>query len=458
MAGGDAPQRNPIARLWYDKETRSIIMQILTIVGLLLFFGYIITNAIENLKLLGKTFSFSFLFDPASYDINQHLISYSSTSTHLRAGVVGILNTLLVAVCGIILATILGFIMGVLRLSPNWLINRLVYCIIEFVRNVPVLLHILLVHGIIVHALPQPRGLPEWANIGDKFFLTNRGLFMPSPIFESLFWVVVAAFVFGIGFSWWFKRHAKKVQDETGRILPVFWTSVGAIIGLPILAYLVTGMPVAWDDPELGTFNLRGGMTIRPEFMALWLALSVYTACFIAEIVRAGILAVSKGQWEASQALGASRGLTLRSIIIPQALRVIVPPLTSQYLNLTKNSSLAIAIGYMDVVATIGGISLMQTGKEMETMIIVLLFYLIVSAGRALGGGRHERSNHPVLRAGRTPQPAGAHADIRTDLLDEAKPLLQLAQCHTYTGDHVAAVAGHSSTAELDVLRCSLAG
>lgn len=354
-------------------------MQILTIVGLLLFFGYIITNAIENLNLLGKTFSYSFLFDPASYDINQHLIPYTSTSTHLRAAVVGILNTLLVAVCGIILATVLGFIMGVLRLSPNWLINRLVYCVIEFVRNVPVLLHILLVHGIIVHTLPQPRGLPDWANFSDLAFLTNRGLFMPSPIFESAFWVVFAAFVIGVAFSWWFRRHAKKVQDETGRILPVFWASLAAIFGLPIVAYLVTGMPVSWDVPVAGKFNLKGGMVIRPEFMALWLALSVYTACFIAEIVRSGILAVSKGQWEASQALGASRSLTLKNIIIPQALRVIVPPLTSQYLNLTKNSSLAIAIGYMDVVATIGGISLMQTGKEMETMIIVLLFYLTVS-------------------------------------------------------------------------------
>ncbi len=378
-ADDSSGQRNPIARLWYDKETRSIILQILTIIGLLLFFGYIISNAITNLRDLGKTFSFSFLNDPASYDINQTLIPYSSTSTHMRAAVVGILNTLLVAACGIILATILGFILGVLRLSPNWLVNRLVYCIIEFVRNVPVLLHILLVHGIIVHSLPQPRGLPDWANFGDLAFLTNRGLFMPSPIFESGFWLVIAAFVVGVGFSMWFKRYAKNVQDETGRILPVFWASVGAIIGLPILAYLVAGMPVSWDIPVAGKFNLKGGMTIRPEFMALWLALSIYTACFIAEIVRAGILAVSKGQWEASQALGASRGLTLKNIIIPQALRVIVPPLTSQYLNLTKNSSLAIAIGYMDVVATIGGISLMQTGKEMETMIIVLLFYLIVS-------------------------------------------------------------------------------
>ncbi len=378
MAGG-SPERNPIARLWYDKETRSVILQILTIILLLTFFGYIIANAIENLRLLGKTFSFTFLFEPASYDINQHLIDYSSTSTHLRAGIVGILNTLLVAVCGIILATILGFIMGVLRLSPNWLVNRLIYCIIEFVRNVPVLLHILLVHGIIVHTLPQPRGLPDWANWGDTFFLTNRGLFMPSPEFGGAFWLVWIAFFAAIGFSIWFKKYAKKIQDDTGRILPVFWTSVGAIIGLPLVAYFITGMPLSWEIPTLGKFNLKGGMTIRPEFMALWLALSIYTACFIAEIVRAGILSVSKGQWEASQALGASRGLTLKNVIIPQALRVIVPPLTSQYLNITKNSSLAIAIGYMDIVATIGGISLMQTGKEMETMIIVLLFYLTVS-------------------------------------------------------------------------------
>jgi general L-amino acid transport system permease protein len=378
MAGGP-PERNPIARLWYDKETRSIIMQILTVVLLLTFFGFIINNAVENLRLLGKTFSFSFLWTEASYDINQHLIEYTSTSTHMRAATVGILNTLLVAVCGIILATILGFIMGVMRLSPNWLINKLVYCVIEFVRNVPVLLHILLVHGLVVHALPQPRGLPEWANFGDLAFLTNRGLFMPSPIFEGGSSAILFAFIAAVGFSWWFKRRARKIQDDTGRILPVFWVSVAAIIGLPLVAYLLTGMPIDWEVPQQSTFNLKGGMVIRPEFMALWLALSVYTACFIAEIVRAGILAVSKGQWEASQALGASRTLTLKNIVIPQALRVIVPPLTSQYLNITKNSSLAIAIGYMDVVATIGGISLMQTGKEMETMIIVLMFYLVVS-------------------------------------------------------------------------------
>ncbi len=376
---GDSPQRNPLARLWYDKETRSVLLQILTVALLFGFLFYIITNAVENLRLLGKTFSFTFLFEPSHYDINQTLIEYSSTSTHLRAGIVGILNTLLVAVCGIILATILGFIMGVLRLSPNWLINKLVYCVVEFTRNVPVLLHILLLHGIVVHALPHPRNLPDWANMGDIAYLTNRGFSMPKPLPEPAFWATIIAFFIGIGFAIWFKRYAKKIQDDTGRILHSFWVGVGAIFGLPILVFLVTGMPLEWEVPVTGTFNLRGGMTLRPEFMALWLALSIYTAAFIAEIVRAGILSVSKGQWEASQALGGSRTLTLNRIIIPQALRVIVPPLTSQYLNITKNSSLAIAIGYMDVVATIGGISLMQTGKEMETMIIVLLFYLCVS-------------------------------------------------------------------------------
>ena len=201
---GGSPQRNPIARLWYDKETRSVLMQILTMALLCGFLFYIITNAIENLRLLGKTFSFTFLFEPSHYDINQTLIDYSSTSTHLRAGIVGILNTLLVAVCGIILATILGFIMGVLRLSPNWLVNRLVYCVIEFVRNVPVLLHILLIHGIVVHVLPHPRNLPDWANMADIAYLTNRGFSMPKPLPEPAFWATVIAFFIGIGFAIWF--------------------------------------------------------------------------------------------------------------------------------------------------------------------------------------------------------------------------------------------------------------
>lgn len=369
-------EQNVLLRLWRDKEARSVILQILTVIGLFAFFWFIISNAIANLAALGKTFSFDFLFEPAGYDINQRLVEYTSRDVHLRAGVVGVLNTILVAVCGIFLASILGFVFGVLRLSPNWLINRIVYCFVEFTRNVPVLLHILLIYGIIVNTLPRPR---EALSISDTVFFTNRGFFIPDPIFGELAWLTGVAFAAAVIFGIFFKRWAKKVQDQTGKIYPVFLINLGVLIGFPLLVFLASGAPVEWEIPKLGRFNLRGGLVLRPEFLALWLALSLYTSAFIAEIVRAGILAVNKGQWEASSALGLSRSRTLNLIIIPQALRVIVPPLTSQYLNLTKNSSLAIAIGYMDVVATIGGISLMQTGKEMETMIIVLSVYLCFS-------------------------------------------------------------------------------
>ena len=378
-ADHDMEGRSALSKLWTNREARSVILQILTMAALIGFFAFILTNAVANLAAVGKTFSYDFLSTPASYDINQSLIDYTSRDTHFRAGVVGLLNTLLVAICGIVLATVLGFILGVLRLSPNFLLNKISYCFIEFTRNVPVLLHILLIHGILVHSLPHPRVASSDYNIADLFFLSNRGVFAPKPIMEPLFWATIAAFVVGIGFTIWFRRYAKRVQDATGKIYPVFWISVAAIIGFPVLVYLVTGAPISWDVPEFQRFNFNGGMVLLPEFMALWLALSLYTAAFIGEIVRSGILSVSHGQWEAAGALGIKRSRVLNLVIIPQALRVIIPPLTSQYLNLTKNSSLAIAIGYMDVVATIGGISLMQTGKEMETMILVIAIYLVIS-------------------------------------------------------------------------------
>lgn len=374
--GPSLANTNMLSRLWNDKESRSVIFQILTVIGLFAFFAYIGTNAVANLERLGKTFSFDFLGQPASYDINQHLIAYTSQSTHARAAVVGLLNTLLVAVCGVIAASILGFIFGVLRLSHNWLINRIVYVFIEFTRNVPVLLHILLIHGLIIHSLPHPK---QALNIGDEFFLSNRGFYMPKPGFHDAFLVTVVAFALAIVGFLIFKKWARKKQEATGKIYPVGWVGLALIIGLPVLTYIATGSPIDWEVPKPGRFNLSGGMVVIPEFLALWLALTLYTSAFIAEIVRSGILSVSHGQWEASMALGMRRSRTLNLIIIPQALRVIVPPLTSQYLNLTKNSSLAIAIGYMDIVATLGGISLMQTGKEMETMMMVLAIYLIIS-------------------------------------------------------------------------------
>ena len=366
-----------IVRLWRNKEARSVIVQIVTVAVVCALVAIGLHNVSVNLEAIGKEFSFDFLTAPAAYDITfSPFIDYNSRDTHIVAAAVGILNTLLVAVCGIVAATVLGFTMGVLRLSNNWLISRMVYVFIEFTRNVPVLLHILLVHGIVVTTLPAAR---KAINFGDTMFLSNRGFYVPAPVPEDGAGIVGAVLVVAVIAAIVFRRWAKRVQDETGKIYPVFWICTGLIVGATGLAFLATGSPLTWDVPALKGFNFQGGMALKPEFLALWLALTYYTSCFIAEIVRAGILAVSHGQTEASYALGLRPNRTLQLVIIPQALRIIVPPLVSQYLNLTKNSSLAIAIGYMDVVATIGGISLMQTGKEVETMIIVLGAYLVMS-------------------------------------------------------------------------------
>ncbi len=364
-------------RMWNDKELRGVTIQVITMALLFAFVFFIVNNAITNLETIGKGYSFSFLWDASNYDINQTLIEYDSRSPHWRAAIVGILNTLLVAVAGIILSTIVGFLLGVLRLSSNWLINRTVYVYIEYVRNVPVLLHILLVHGIVVNNLPVPKN--ALMAFDGTLFLTNRGFYTPKPLFEPAMWAVFIALVIGIVFTIWFKGYAKKIQDATGKIYPVLWISLAAIILLPIIVFFLAGAPLTWEYPTLQGFNFKDGLVLRPEFVALWIALSLYTAAFIAEIVRAGIQAISHGQTEAAFALGVKPGRTMQLVIIPQALRVIIPPLSSQYLNITKNSSLAIAIGYMDIVATIGGISLNQTGREMECMTIVLGLYLMFS-------------------------------------------------------------------------------
>ena len=366
-----------LLRLWRNQQHRSTIIQIITIVILFTILGMIGNNVATNLEKAGKEFSFGFLNYPAGYDITfQPFISFSPTDTHTRAGIVGLLNTLLVAVSGIIIATILGFTMGILRLSNNWLVSRIVYVFLEFTRNVPVLLHILFVYGIFLYTLPVPK---KAINISDAVFLSNRGFYTPAPIFEDGFNYVLTSILIAILIVFFFKRWAHKVQDTTGKIYPVFTISISILIGLPFLTFFISGTPMSWETPVLKGFNFKGGASIKPEYIALTFALAYYTACFIAEIVRGGILAISKGQTEAAHGLGLRPNRTLQLIVIPQALRVIIPPLCSQYLNLTKNSSLAIAIGYMDVVATIGGITLMQTGKEMETMIIILLTYLFFS-------------------------------------------------------------------------------
>ena len=366
-----------LLRLWRNQQHRSITIQIITMMVLFTILGMIGNNVATNLEKAGKDFSFGFLNYPAGYDITfQPFISYSPTDTHTRAGIIGLLNTLLVAISGVIIATILGFTMGILRLSSNWLVNRIVYVFLEFTRNVPVLLHILFVYGIFLYTLPVPK---KAINISDTVFISNRGFYTPAPVFEDGFKYVLISILIAILIIFFFISWARKIQDTTGKIYPVFYISLAILIGLPLFTFFMAGSPMSIDMPALKGFNFKGGTSIKPEYIALTFALAYYTSCFIAEIVRGGILAISKGQTEAAHGLGLRPNRTLQLVVVPQALRVIIPPLCSQYLNLTKNSSLAIAIGYMDVVATIGGISLMQTGKEMETMIIVLLTYLFFS-------------------------------------------------------------------------------
>ena len=317
---------------------------------------------------------YDFIFDTASFDINQRLIEYSSTSTYGRAIIVGGLNTIVVAILGIFASTIIGFIAGILRLSRNFLISRLVGIYVEFIRNVPVLLQIIF-WWVILLALPKVR---DSLSIGDSIFLSNRGIRLPSPIYEEGSFLVLAAFIIAIALSLIIRRWSFKRQEVTGQTLPIWIIAPALIIFLPVIIFFMLGQPIGFETPVRSKFNLRGGFNVTPEFVALWLALSTYTAAFISEIVRAGISSVSAGQKEAARALGLKQNITMRKIILPQALRVIIPPLTSQYLNLTKNSSLAVAIGYQDIVS-IGDTVLNQSGRVLEVISIFMLFYLTLS-------------------------------------------------------------------------------
>lgn len=364
------------SKLWRNEKSREIIVQIIVLILFGWFISWLASNVSGNFDRLGKDLSFEFLFIPAGYDINQFLISYNNRDSHLRAAIVGLLNTGLVAICGIVIATIFGIFLGVLRLSNNWLASKIAYWYVEFTRNVPILLHILLWHGIIINTLPHPRKAIE---IMEVSFLTNRGFYIPKPIAETGIELMYVFFIIAIIFSILFSKYTKKRQENTGKQLPVFWINLSVILVLPTIALVISGFPITFSIPALKGFNFRGGLHLSPELIALTFALAIYTAAFIAEIVRAGILAIHKGQREAAESIGLKSNKVMKLIILPQARRVIIPPLTSQYLNLTKNSSLAIAIGYMDLVATLGGISLNQTGREMETMVLVLLIYLCIS-------------------------------------------------------------------------------
>ena len=362
------------SRVWTDERARGVIFQLLLVLGLALFIAFIASNTIANLQRAGLASGYGFLFDTASFDINQRLIEYSSTSTYGRAFIVGGLNTILVAAMGVVTATVIGFLAGVLRLSNNYLISRMAAVYVECIRNVPVLLQIIF-WWLILLALPRVRGS---LSIGDSIFLNNRGLRIPAPIFEDGSAIVLAMIFAGVIGTVLVSRWARARQDATGRTFPVSWTGLGLVVGIPLIVYFIIGQPLDFELPVAKRFNFEGGLNITPELIALWIALSAYTGAFISEIVRAGILSVSKGQTEAAGALGLRRGLTMRKIILPQALRVIIPPATSQYLNLAKNSSLAVAIGYQDMVS-IGDTILNQSGQALEVISIYMSFYLVLS-------------------------------------------------------------------------------
>jgi general L-amino acid transport system permease protein len=369
------PSKSGAGSLWTDQRFRALLYQALTIGLTGAFLAFIINNTATNLENRGIATGFGFLWTQAGYNLENTLIDFGPTDTHFRAFVVGLLNTLLVSSLGILIATVLGFILGVLRLTPNWLLSKAVYWYVEIVRNVPLLLQIYFWYAVML-ALPTVR---ESIDLGFGSYINNRGLQAPAPILEPGFAAIPIAMIAAVVGVVVLRRWAKKRQEATGQIFPVLPVSLVAIVGLPVLAYFASGMPLDFEVPELGRFRFTGGFTIAPEFVALLLALSTYTAAFIAEIVRAGILAISHGQTEAAYALGLRPNWTMRLIIIPQALRVIVPPLTSQYLNLTKNSSLGVAIGYPELVATLSGITLNQTGQAVECIAITMAVYVTIS-------------------------------------------------------------------------------
>ena len=388
-----------LSQLIYDTRYRSLTIQIVAMVLLVLAFSWLVSNTVQNLQALGKDFNFGFLEQPAGYDINQRLIEYDSQRTHGRAAVVGILNTILVAFLGCALATFLGVVAGVLRLSKNWIVSRLMAVYVEGFRNVPLLLWIILIFAVVNESLPHPREFKEGGThemLFGAFAFTKQGTFLPAPVWGPGSTALIAVFVLSLVGIWAFRRYAHARQEQTGDILPVFWISLAIFFVPTILAFFILGRPVSLEYPEISRFNFTGGAKILNSLIALWLALSIYTGAFIAEIVRGGILAISKGQTEAAYALGLRPGSTMNLVILPQALRVIIPPLISQYLNLTKNSSLAIAVGYMDITGTLGGITMNQTGRELEGMLLLGLFYLVLSL--AISGAMNVYNNSVKLK------------------------------------------------------------
>src|SRR3982075_1335172 len=358
-----------------------LALQIL-FVAVLVWIGYeIVANAQANLQAQRITSGFGFLDNTAGFDVSQNLIPYSGSDTYTRVFLVGLLNTLLVSIIAIFFATVIGFMIALGRLSPNWLLSRIAGGYVELVRNLPLLFQMLFWYLAVLAALPHPR---QSISIFDSFYLSNRGLVIPRPIGTPGFEPFVAAVLIAIVASFLLSRYSRQQLFQSGRVIKVWPYALGLLIGLPLLSSLIFGLPVLFEIPVLKGFNFSGGSRVIPELVALALALSTYTAAFIAEIVRGGILSVHKGQMEAGSSLGLQRGSVLRLIVVPQAMRVILPPLTNQYLNLTKNSTLAVAIGYPDLFSVFAGTTLSQTGQAIEiiaiTMGVYLLFSLLTSA------------------------------------------------------------------------------
>ncbi len=378
-----------LSQLFSDTRYRSMTFQVIAFIALLLMFAYLGNNLINNLRAAGLNISYSFLGERAGYDLNQSLVPYDSESTHARAAIAGLLNTLLVAILSCVSATILGVTAGVLRLSNNWLVSKLMAVYVEIFRNIPVLIWLIIISTIVASSMPLPRAFrgedATASMIFDAVAFTNRGVYIPKPLLEhgifasaSANWLLVLV-VLGVSLfaSTRVGRWANAQQEATGDRPQTLWINLGIFV-VPF-AVLMLIMGLTWDYPYLKGFNFTGGTQIGRPLIALWFALSIYTGAFIAENVRAGIQAVSKGQSEAAAALGLRQGRVMKLVILPQALRIIVPPLISQFLNITKNSSLAIAVGYADITATLGGITLNQTGRAIECVLLLMLFYLTAS-------------------------------------------------------------------------------
>ncbi len=375
-------EEKPKVSPFYDPKVRSIAFQALLLAVLVWLIWSGVSNVRENLARAKIASGLGFWDNAAGFPISQTLIFYSEAgSTYGRAFWVGLLNTLLVASIGIVFATIVGFIVGIARLSKNFLISRMAYWYVEIIRNLPLLLQLLFWYNAVVKALPEVR---DSLKMPGGFFLNNRGLIAPAPQFGENFWVVVLMFWAGVLGAVFYRAYARKRQEKTGVQSPVGLMALALVIGMPLLVFLLIGAPLSFEYATAGRFNITGGVAVLPEFLALVFGLVIYTAAFIAEAVRAGILAVSKGQTEAAYALGIRPKHTLNLVVIPQAMRVIIPPLTSHYLNLTKNSSLAVFVGYPDLVNVFTGTVLNQTGQAIEVVAITMLVYLTISLGTSL--------------------------------------------------------------------------